>query len=463
MPRIGSSKSKTGCTTCKVRRVKCTEERPECRRCTTTGRRCEYSLDNTHHTDRRHDKTSLSSNPCSVTSTPERRAFEFYFHAAAPGLSGVLDLSFWRGTVLQICRSEPAIWDAINSLSVLYEDGLNPRGIQWYLRSLAVFQEKIARGTIELGVALVSCALFVAIEVLQGNFSSSLVLFHQGVQLIGSVLSSSSSSSSSSMVSSTVETVAPVLLRMGTLPLIAAGPLTQKIQHQHIPVSFTSIAEARMALYSIVQEVRGSVSRKRKKDKNSKETLEEQIYRLLCWHQQFLSLPALPDPEYASVVSTILMTYLSAWIWVNNHNNTASEEGYDQYIPQFKQIIAHAATALSESCPLPQSPFVFEMGVGLSLFITAIKCRDASLRRQAIEYLSLAPKVQGMYRCEAAREIAEKIVDLEENGRRVCDFMILQGDNTRLRCFLAGCEREILLSDHHSYQEYHLVSVYYHG
>ena len=37
----GASKVKTGCTTCKIRRVKCDEARPNCVRCTSTGRRCD--------------------------------------------------------------------------------------------------------------------------------------------------------------------------------------------------------------------------------------------------------------------------------------------------------------------------------------------------------------------------------------------------------------------------------------
>ncbi|KAI0376050.1 hypothetical protein F5Y04DRAFT_226130 [Hypomontagnella monticulosa] len=36
-----TSKSRTGCKTCKIRRVKCDEARPYCRRCVSTGRRCD--------------------------------------------------------------------------------------------------------------------------------------------------------------------------------------------------------------------------------------------------------------------------------------------------------------------------------------------------------------------------------------------------------------------------------------
>ncbi|OCT55099.1 hypothetical protein CLCR_02846 [Cladophialophora carrionii] len=41
MPMPTRTKSKTGCKTCKIRRVRCGEERPACRRCLSTGRTCD--------------------------------------------------------------------------------------------------------------------------------------------------------------------------------------------------------------------------------------------------------------------------------------------------------------------------------------------------------------------------------------------------------------------------------------
>ncbi|KAL2848716.1 hypothetical protein BJX68DRAFT_238565 [Aspergillus pseudodeflectus] len=38
------SRSRTGCITCRIRRVKCDEERPHCRRCQSTGRKCDGYL-----------------------------------------------------------------------------------------------------------------------------------------------------------------------------------------------------------------------------------------------------------------------------------------------------------------------------------------------------------------------------------------------------------------------------------
>ncbi|KAJ6178486.1 Protein of unknown function DUF3468 [Penicillium mononematosum] len=92
------------------------------------------------------------------------------------------------GSVLQICRAEPLVWDAIIPLSALYERPLihetspwllinyaaavrhqhHREAVIWYTRSLALLQQHINQGTADLMVALVSCILFIVIELLTG-------------------------------------------------------------------------------------------------------------------------------------------------------------------------------------------------------------------------------------------------------------------------------------------------------
>ncbi|KAK9235995.1 hypothetical protein V1525DRAFT_408206 [Lipomyces kononenkoae] len=45
--RESTSKVRTGCSTCKARRVKCDEAKPICRRCAVGGRKCESNTERT--------------------------------------------------------------------------------------------------------------------------------------------------------------------------------------------------------------------------------------------------------------------------------------------------------------------------------------------------------------------------------------------------------------------------------
>ncbi|EPE04963.1 c6 zinc finger domain-containing protein [Ophiostoma piceae UAMH 11346] len=171
--RKGSKKVRSGCITCKIRKVKCDEAKPYCTRCTRTGRKCDGYLDaaalairrrrrrrSTHpdtsqdestqstpqlDTDQQYlaglsaagqrrgktasSKTSLSSSPSVsawATSAQEKHAFDFFQNTTAPCLAGDLDAVFWRVLVLQVCHSEPAVRHAVLAISSLHEVFLRP-------------------------------------------------------------------------------------------------------------------------------------------------------------------------------------------------------------------------------------------------------------------------------------------------------------------------------------------------
>lgn len=135
----------------------------------------------------------------------ERRAFAHYFQHAASSIAGGLDIDFWGGVVTHVCRSEPAVWDAVNAISALFENSepcfdpvwlrrndnngetLRPEhcdALRWYARSLATMRRQLDRGCVDINIALISCVLFICIETLQGRVEEALRLYEQGVSLI---------------------------------------------------------------------------------------------------------------------------------------------------------------------------------------------------------------------------------------------------------------------------------------
>lgn len=105
-------KSRSGCLVCKIRRIKCDEIRPQCQRCSTTARKCQYA----------EVESSKSSSPSSssseiVRSSPierllspwnlnkgDERTFDYFLSWTAPRLGGSsLDRPFWCGPVLGVC------------------------------------------------------------------------------------------------------------------------------------------------------------------------------------------------------------------------------------------------------------------------------------------------------------------------------------------------------------------------
>ncbi|CAG8259875.1 unnamed protein product [Penicillium olsonii] len=421
--RIGRAKSKTGCDTCKIRRIRCGEEKPSCVKCTSTGRQCAYSA-------LQPQRALASPFPQWHSGQRERRAFEFYFHQAGPALAGIIDLTFWNGAVLQMCRLEPAVWDAVISLSALYErppiNDSSPfslihspadvrydyhhEALVWYSRSLAALQQRIHRGVADVTISTIACILFIAIELIQGHRSAAVALYTKGTQLLTDVTTSPASGAELEFLTATTSSIfhrlrAQFLISTdGTLCESRATDCTEMRKQ------FGSITEARNALADLVGEWK--ILNRRVKDsleqldgrscetssaiQQRRDNLER---RLMAWHTSFIRL-------------------LSPCILIETQTSLAfNEMVYDKYDAEFTHILEYAPKALGATRTLDgrQPGFMFEMGVFLPLFITALKCRNPKLRRQALNFLLDAPPVQGLCMCSPVVDLIAMIILVEED------------------------------------------------
>ncbi|CAG7973531.1 unnamed protein product [Penicillium salamii] len=446
--RIGSTKSKTGCDTCKIRRIRCSEEKPHCVKCTSTGRQCTYSA-------LRPQKALVSPFPQFHSGQRERRAFEFYFHRAGPALAGIIDPTFWNGAVLQICRLEPAVWDAVISLSALYErppiSDSSPfsllhspadvrhvyhrEALVWYSRSLSALQQRIHRGVADITISTITCILFIAIELLQGHRSAAVALYTQGMQLLAEVTRSRASGTELEFMMATTSSIFHRLRAQFLISTDGALCDLWATDYANMRKPFMSIIEARNALVGLVAEWK--ILNKHVKD--SLEQLDERHIpepsspiqnrqrnlkdRLMAWHRSFISMisthnpaPCLSPQNSDGPTSLLMMTYLS--IWIETQTSLAfNEMPYDNYEAEFTQILQYTPKALNATRTLDgsQPGFMFEMGVFLPLFVTALKCRNPKLRRQALSFLLDAPPVQGLCMCAPVVDLIATIIVIEED------------------------------------------------
>lgn len=108
-------KTRAGCDTCKLRRVKCSEERPVCRKCLVGARQCTYS----EPSSARLVKVPLSNTsrmrPTVDIASPEgcyeKRAIQFFNEQTAPTMQTFTSYTkhFWSLLVPQVASSEPSI------------------------------------------------------------------------------------------------------------------------------------------------------------------------------------------------------------------------------------------------------------------------------------------------------------------------------------------------------------------
>ena len=136
--RIGTKKTRSGCVSCKERRVKCDEEKPECKRCIVAGRRCEgYSVSTP--SSRASSTPPIQRSPSLIlhVGDSQRRTYDFFISCAAPRISGPLDrvshsvvvelvhcFNFVTGLLVRIYSSAGSCGASNNGLSAGYLDAL---------------------------------------------------------------------------------------------------------------------------------------------------------------------------------------------------------------------------------------------------------------------------------------------------------------------------------------------------
>jgi len=211
-----------------------------------------------------------------------------------------------------------------------------------------------------------------------------------------------------------------------------------------------TLEEARSVLYWMVAESHELISQNRPyrlgltfEQKDLQDYLQKQEQHLVTyssWLQEFDKLcTTRTDRTAAANASIALLRVVHAitvfWLSTCLDRYEALCDSYNQY---FETIIRNAeeVVAYNHSLPHGSLPFTFEMGIIPPMYLVVLKCREPTLRYQALSLLSRAPEREGLWRREEALRVASRVADLESKdfevladgtifqNARVCDVQI---------------------------------------
>ncbi|RDW64484.1 Zn(II)2Cys6 transcription factor domain-containing protein [Aspergillus mulundensis] len=455
---FGPLKSRRGCKTCKARKIKCGEEKPFCLRCTKTGRDCQYT-DTAYGTFSSASAATTSTTVAAtfaLSPTPnrawrERRAFAYYSQHAAPILGG-LDAEFWGTIVPRICHSEPAVWDAIISISSLFENYTPSKSITmhqdalgWYLRSVSAVRQQIERGVTDVFVGLISCVLFICIEALQGSAQEAIRLYHQGTQLAlalrDQIVTGTVPASKGLLLE---DTIVPIFARLSVLAdnqsKATAAVLLREIDRLLTPgLRFASLKAAREAIFVLTAETQlFQAACEEHHDSTNEFYVPDQMMaqqlailsRVRTWQEAFTaltsSLQARLDPMSPQETTTIalLSTHYQMLYVIIVTCITRFKISTDSCLQNFQIIVEQSRIALDASLRSNGTPppFTFDIGVGVPLWFAVLRCADPLIRREAIALLAKSPQVQGFYPTTFGVSFAQAVIDVEEMFARDIDI-----------------------------------------
>ncbi|KAL4795105.1 hypothetical protein BDV19DRAFT_379032 [Aspergillus venezuelensis] len=192
----------------RIRKVKCDESFPVCKKCRSTGRVCDgYGIWGGGGNQYWHRQASDSPRDMSdypplacistlIASTDELESFDWFRGRTIIKLPGSYQSEFWTKGLLQASNSEQAVWHAVMALSSTHRVGfVDPESDpatkleQATLRHLIKAAHHLhphfsAQDKSSRRVVLVVCLVFVVLDLLRGHFAFARVHLRNGLRIL---------------------------------------------------------------------------------------------------------------------------------------------------------------------------------------------------------------------------------------------------------------------------------------
>ncbi|KAH8700097.1 hypothetical protein BGW36DRAFT_459332 [Talaromyces proteolyticus] len=408
------NKSRAGCRTCKTRRIKCDQTWPSCENCTTARRHCDgydrqpRAMLQRYHMSLEHFRASFccaAPKPLpgrwGTCSAKELRSLEHFQNRTAPMLAGYFHSDVWSVLPLYLSETEPAILPAVIALSAYHEsseqvdspltdgDPLPRFVLQFYTTAISLF-----RGSL----------LSDGLKPLAISFSPCL----RGVELY----QRSQTEIPLSLYGRPRRCDFPTLLDVPDIPPKSQGRRFDNLNEARMSSTVllnSTFRFVRMAVTGCIPDPFTELSIQR--------SLQTQLQD---WHLAFEAFvisagATVQDPRGPCLLRVhhiLAVAFLSDAL-------PDRESAFDLCTTQFEAIVTSLEFIMSEDRLRVGSQvwcFGLDTGIIAPLFFTAIKCRDASIRR-ALGLLSRVPRYEGLWDAQESAHAAEIAIDFEEGYR----------------------------------------------
>ncbi len=457
-------KVRTGCITCKcvllcyavvlrdvyakykarIRRVKCNEDKPACFQCTSTGRSCDG------YEPPRPLLFEVSKDQA------ERRSFQYFRERTAPELQCDKTVCsgspFWDGFVLRASYHQQVVRHAAAAIGSFHESldlgpgsqALTARGFAFEQYNKAISVLTKSNGSLPTEDVLVACILFTWFENLQGSFAISLDHLKNGVKILEAWRSKSISKTNAGASVATIDDhLGPMLDRLKLqadvfLNSVDRGELPQP--SSNLPKEFLSLSQAHHRFYQIIHWTCHELEIGLKKQ--SLEYVETELIPVISsklnqWYdllEQYLDggskdaeINEELDPHWRIKSELHLrIQYHQAMLMLHAFPYDL-ETRFDGQLEHFRSIVslsqrfldemdAEAGAGDSLELDVAYGAFEHDHAIIPSLFLTACRCRDPVIRREAIAIMRRRRWREDIWDSAISAHIAEYLMLLEETG-----------------------------------------------
>ncbi|KAK4244446.1 hypothetical protein C7999DRAFT_17307 [Corynascus novoguineensis] len=477
------SKVRSGCLTCKKRKVKCDEAKPHCRRCTGTGRLCEG-----YRPDRASSPMAVAANPASQTglfaSPVERRSFMYFQSQACKPLGGKFNSSFWGREVMQAAIHYHSIRHLVIALGAAYEmfeagtlgqeTQLTLQHSNYAIRQLATLNQAPDAPSAEATCCILTASvLFIYLASIQGRFLEAFQHVRSATKVLQDFERSSRQDPNASPTASPTYPIPVSQLR--SLLASAYAQLRGMLNDVFLEVGSHDILVTEMkpaTVFTSVQEAHAYVERLHQNTlaylqasdfrPRSDEALAAAVarHRELCQALESsqnaldflikgLSKSDEADSEESIAILRVYHLLMAIWLRIDIFHPGDREVGYDAWDDHFEEILRLCEFIVHKQQQAKirwgQPSCSSGLGYIMPLHMVAARCRNARVRWRAVELLSACPRREALWDAHLAGKVAAQAIKLEEQasnltmksdaevlpGKRVHEVKVeMQGEET---------------------------------
>ncbi|KAI1326213.1 hypothetical protein F5Y16DRAFT_235520 [Xylariaceae sp. FL0255] len=437
----GARKVKTGCLTCKIRHKKCDERKPSCLPCTSTGRRCDF--------------LQLSGQVALINwslkgvlwNTPRLHLidtwhFEYFRVVSVPELSQCLGTGVWESIILPATYAESSILSGVLALAALGRNmtpssssgkmALAPGfpesyALHKYNQAIRELNNRLDASPSSREVALLASLVFTVIDVHRGREDLARVHLQAAVTILRDL---GEAGAGGSLVRS------DLVYAISNLASVSFDQIRSGNQYLNSPVhispssqKFNNISEARDSLNVISGAIKSLLWKRAVSTQGLRQSPYVSVLtsntaslsnQLDSWRSRFSDLitRGTVDAETKSCTYVLLIhhqlnkLYISTYLYPSHHNIHSKTIQFSAII-NFAEIVLKAEQESRANTGLPHPGHSLDVAVIQPLFFTAHHCKDATLRRRAIEFLEQV-KSDSIHESRLLARVARWVVITEE-------------------------------------------------
>jgi hypothetical protein len=421
--------------------VKCDEGKPACKKCLSTGRKCDgYGSVPSNQSSASSSPTSLSL--FSNVTPREHRAFEYFLSCTGPELSGYFSREIYSTQVPKLSFSELPLWHIVIALSSVHEGyahGIQDSnrdtqlaqysfGLKHYSFAVKSLKEAISSQPENIESVLLCSMLFVCFDSLRGNYTAASTHLNSGLKILCSEKDAGRLSPS----------YARIIEQFTCL-----GVSTGVFIDSHLPESnthsiwsqfsylgsgrdnsnFKTIDDARHNINMILNDfmLHHTMSQNTDDLSGYKARMATSTTRagLAAWNRNFDAMILRQNPTSLSsdaLRGSILMKLHHASL-IAIVNGVDQVEG-DALNAPYHTIVTLARSLVNANVTSKpartKANISSDLGLVSPLFVTISRCTVPELRREALELLKAVPRREGLWDAEIVARIAIEVLGIEE-------------------------------------------------